>query len=57
MKVKSYIWDTNDLLHKIKTWEVFEDGTLLVTMDLTSLYTNIPKKKSLRASMLALEKH
>ena len=57
MKVKSYIRDTNDFLHKLKVLEEFEEGTLLVTMDVTSLYTNIPNNEGLRASMQALEKH
>ena len=55
MKVKSYIKDTNDFLHKVIANKYFEKGTLLVTM--ASLYTNIPNKEGLTGSMQALEKH
>ena len=57
MKVKSYIRDTNDFLHKLRAFETFIDGTLLVTMDVTSLYTNIPNNEGLKASFQALIKH
>ena len=36
--------------------EVFEYGTLLVPKDVTSIYSSIPNKEGLRASVQALEK-
>ena len=57
MKVKSYVRDTNDFLHKLRNVEKLVEGTLLVTMDVTSLYTNIPNNEGLRASLIALEKY
>ena len=57
MMVKSYIKDTNDFLHKLNAVETFADGILLVTMDVTSLYTNIPNNEGLKASFQALLKH
>ena len=56
MKVRSYLRDTNDFLHHINQIGTVEEGTLLVTMDVTSLYTNIPNDEGIRASMRALEK-
>ena len=56
MRVKSYVRDTNDFLHRINALEVFMEGVLMVTMDVTSLYTNIPNDEGLRASMAALMK-
>ena len=57
MKVRSYVRDTNDFLHKIHSVGKLLEGTILVTMDVTSLYTNIPNDEGLKASLLALQKH
>ena len=56
MKVRSYLRDTNDLLHHLMKVGNCTEGTLLVTMDVTSLYTNIPNDEGIRASMRALER-
>ena len=47
MTVKSYLQDTNDFLHHINQIGTVDEGTLLVTMDVTSLYTNIPNDEGL----------
>ena len=56
-KVKSYVQDTNDFLNRLNALGLQPENTLLVTMDVTSLYTNIPNDEGLRASMLALENY
>ena len=48
-KVRSYIRDTTDLLHKIKDIGKIPDNALLVTMDVRSLYTNISHEEGLSA--------
>ena len=45
----SYIKDTNDFLTKIQTIGDIPEESLLVTLDVTSLYTNIPHKEGLDA--------
>ena len=55
--IKSYIRDTTDFLHKINNIQALPPGTLLVTLDVTSLYTNIPKKEGIWAVPKALAKH
>ena len=57
MKVRSYLQDTNDFLRRINNVGSLTPGTLLVTMDVTSLNTNIPNDEGLRAALLALEQH
>ena len=48
-KVRSYIHDTTDLLHKIKDIGKIPDNALLVNMDVQSLYTNISHEEGLSA--------
>ena len=38
----SYIWDTTDFLQKLQELPVLPLESLLVTLDVSSLYTNIP---------------
>lgn len=56
-KVKSYVQDTNDFLRGIQAFESVPEGTMLVTMDVTSLYTNIhvPNREGLRAAVQCLD--
>jgi hypothetical protein len=42
-KQKSYVRDTQDFIQKIKEIGPIPHGTILATLDVTSLYTNIPK--------------
>lgn len=54
-KIKSYIKDTAHFLQLIDTHKTCKANTLLVTMDVTSLYTNIPNHEGKRAIRTALE--
>jgi hypothetical protein len=45
----SYIRDTQDFISKIVDGKPREPGTLLVTLDVTSLYTNIPNEDGIAA--------
>ena len=54
-KVRSYIRDTTDLLHKIKDIGKIPDNALLVTMDVRSLYINISDEEGLSALKNALD--
>ena len=49
-KVDSYIKDTAHFLQNLKRLGQLEKDTLLVTVDVTSLYTNIPHKDGIRAA-------
>ena len=53
-KIPSYIKDTADLINKIEALPPLPENTLLVTMDVQSLYTNIPTDEGLRSSARAL---
>ena len=55
--IKSYVRDTTDFLRKIKDIPALPPGTLLVTLDVTSLYTNIPNKEGIRAVAKTLAKY
>jgi hypothetical protein len=46
---KSYIRDTQDFISKIVNGKPRKPGTLLVTLDVTSLYTNIPNEDGIAA--------
>ena len=52
LKERSYIRDTTDFL--LKLGQLYNDS-LLVTIDVVSLYTNIPHKDGIRATKYALE--
>ena len=47
--IPSYIKDTADFLNSIRKIPKFPNGTLLVTMDVKALYTNIPQKYGVAA--------
>ena len=57
MKVRSYLKDTNQFLRILNKTPILKPGTLLVTMDVCSLYTNISNEDGLRAALLALNLH
>ena len=51
----SYIKDTTDFLNKLKEQRV-QQNTILVTMDVMSLYTNIPNREGIQTVKSVLEK-
>ena len=48
-KTKSYIKDTQDFITKIKEIGPIPEGAFLVTLDVSSLYTNIPNQEGIVA--------
>ena len=48
-KLPSFVRDTNDFLNKLLTIGNFPANSLLVTLDVSSLYTNIPHKEGINA--------
>ena len=52
----SFIKDTTDFIHKIENI-VVPDSCLLVTLDVTSLYTNIPNMEGIKAVSQSLKTH
>ena len=55
-KVKSYIKDTNHFLRKLRDLPDLPDDAIFCTLDVTSLYPNIPHDEGLRAIEKALDK-
>ena len=52
----SYVQDTTHFLTKLDNLGDIPPGSFLVTMDVSSLYTNIPNKEGIEAAKLALIK-
>jgi hypothetical protein len=46
---KSYVKDTTDFINKIENISGLATGTILCTIDVTSLYTNIPNQEGIEA--------
>ena len=55
--LKSFIKDTTDFLNKLEIIRKVPEGALLVTMDVTSLYTNIPHNEGINAATIACEEN
>ena len=53
--LSSYLKDRTDYLRKLQESCPIPPETLLVSMDITSLYTNIPRESGIRACKEALE--
>ena len=53
-KITSYVKDTNDFLSKLRETRISPES-LLVTLDVTSLYTNMPHDEGLDACREALD--
>ena len=53
-KGKSYIKDTTDFLNKLGQIDTITTKSLLVSLDVSSLYTNIPNKEGVEATHKAL---
>ena len=54
-KIPSYIKDTNDFLVKLNDTQNLPSECLLVTLDVSSLYTNIPQEEGMEACREALD--
>ena len=48
-ELKSYVKDSTHFLRRINTMKKIPDNSILVTMDVRSLYTNIPNKEGIEA--------
>ena len=55
-KFKSYVKDTTDFIKKIETIDRVSDDSYLVSLDVRSLYTNIPHKEGIEAVKQKLKK-
>ena len=55
--IKSYVQDTTDFIKKIMGTDILPQDCLLVTLDVTSLYTNIPNNLGIEAAAELLLKH
>ena len=54
-KTPSYLKDTTDFLQKLSTLTDLPPGCILVTLDVSSLYTNIPHDEGMAACKKALQ--
>ena len=52
----SYVKNTSHLLNILKEIDVLPNNALLVTLDVSSLYTNIPTNEGINACRIALDK-
>ena len=55
-KLKSYVKDTTDFIKKIEAIDHVSDDCYLVSLDVRSLYTNIPHKEGIEAVKQKLKK-
>ena len=55
-KLKSYVQDTLDFIKKIESLNHVSDDSYLVSLDVRSLYTNIPHKEGIEAVKQKLKK-
>ena len=55
-KIQYYIQDTTDFLRMLQNLDTLPEGTILVTLDVSSLYTNIPNTESISACSALLER-
>ena len=54
--LKSYVKDTSDFINKIEQQPAVPNNAFLISMDVRSLYTNIPHKKGIEAVEQSLQK-
>ena len=52
--IRSYIRDTSDFLLMLQSLQIIPKGSLLTTLDVSSLYTNIPNVEGCRAVEISL---
>ena len=55
-ELKSYVKDSTDFIRKINSIKKIPDNSILVTIDVRSLHTNIPNKEGIKAVELTLKK-
>ena len=55
-ELKSYVKDSTDFIRKINSVEKISDSSILVTKDVSWLYTNIPNKEGVEAVKTALKR-
>jgi len=55
--ITSYVRDTTDFIQKLRAIGPLPPNSYLVTLDVTSLYTNIPNTEGLEAAWRLLEKY
>ena len=55
-ELKSYVKDSTDFIRKINSMEKIPDNSILVNMDVRSLYTNIPNKEGIEAVETTLKR-
>jgi hypothetical protein len=56
-KTRSYIRDTSDFIQHLEDIPLLPDNSLLCTVDVTSLYTNIPNQEGISACLNILDKY
>ena len=56
-KIKSYVKDTTDFIQKLNDFPKLSEGTILCTLDVTALYTNIPNLEGRISVARFLRKH
>ena len=54
---RSYVKDTTDFINKIEALPPLKENAILCTVDVTSLYTNIPNNEGISACAEILRKH
>ena len=57
MFIRSYVKDTTDFIKKLEAIGTLPPNCLLVTLNVTSLYTNIPNKEGLDAAKRLLSRY
>ena len=57
LTLPSFVKDTTHFLQKLNDLGTLPDNCILVTMDVSSLYTNIPNNEGLSAARIALDTH
>ena len=55
-KLQSFVKDTGDFISKLNEIKTIPDNAILVTFDVTSLYTNIPTEEGIQAAAYFLNK-
>ena len=54
-QIPSYVKDTSDFMSKLKALETVPDNSYLVSLDVKSLYTNIPNSEGIKAVKISLD--